>query len=192
MSGGREEKQLYSEDVIQTALSAFKNATETCLIPIVEMRNSGPAAAVFKLFSAQKSHIGNLLSHCRKLFSLVASLVSTIELSETVINTLEFTASRLIFVEKAPSERESIVKISKFDSLRVVAMDVLAQIFLCNPAQRQGIFDEILTSLEKLPVTKQSARQFKLAEGGSIQLVSALIMRLIQTSASKVDDAKAN
>ena len=55
-----------------------------------------------------------------------------------------------------------------------------------------GIFDEILTSLEKLPVTKQSARQFKLAEGGSIQLVSALIMRLIQTSASKVDDAKAN
>ncbi|KAG4421995.1 hypothetical protein IFR04_004854 [Cadophora malorum] len=192
MSGGREEKQLYSEDVIQTALSAFKNATETCLIPIVEMRNSGPTAAVFKLFSAQKSHIGNLLSHCRKLFSLVASLVSTIELSETVINTLEFTASRLIFVENAPSERESIVKISKFDSLRVVAMDVLAQIFLCNPAQRQGIFDEILTSLEKLPVTKQSARQFKLAEGGSIQLVSALIMRLIQTSASKVDDAKAN
>ncbi|KAG4442368.1 hypothetical protein IFR05_002146 [Cadophora sp. M221] len=192
MSGGREEKQLYSEDVIQAALNAFKNATETCLVPIVEMRNSGPSAALFKLLSAQKSHIGNLLSHCRRLFSLVASLVSAIDLSETVINTLEFTASRLIFVENAPSERDSIVKISKFDSLRVVAMDVLAQIFLCNPAQRQGIFDEILTSLEKLPVTKQSARQFKLAEGGSIQLVSALIMRLVQTSASKADDAKAN
>ncbi|KAH7355114.1 hypothetical protein BKA65DRAFT_234187 [Rhexocercosporidium sp. MPI-PUGE-AT-0058] len=192
MSGGREEKQLYSEDVIQTALNAFKNATETCLVPIVEMRNSGPSAALFKLFSTQKVHISNLLSHCRRLFSLVASLVSTIDLSETVINTLEFTASRLIFVENAPSERDSVVKIAKFDSLRVVAMDVLAQIFLCNPAQRQGIFDEILTSLEKLPVTKQSARQFKLAEGGSIQLVSALIMRLVQTSASKADDAKAN
>ncbi|KAK0119687.1 Sister chromatid cohesion protein 2 [Cadophora gregata] len=192
MAGGREEKQLYSEDVIQAALNAFKNATETCLIPIVEMRNSGPSAAVFKLLSVQKAHISSLLSHCRKLLSLVASLVSTIELSETVINTLEFTASRLIFVENAPSERDSIVKISKFDSLRVVAMDVLAQIFLCNPAQRQGIFDEILTSLEKLPVTRQSARQFKLAEGGSIQLVSALIMRLIQTSACKVDDDKSN
>jgi cohesin loading factor subunit SCC2 len=39
-------------------------------------------------------------------------------------------------------------------------------------------------------VTKQSARQFKLPEGGSIQLVSALIMRLIQTSANKFDDDK--
>ncbi|CZT45548.1 related to sister chromatid cohesion protein [Rhynchosporium secalis] len=191
MSGGREEKQLYSEDVIQAALNVFNNATEACLVPIVEMRNSGTSAALFRLLSAQKAHISNLLSHSRRLFSLVASLVSTIDLSETVINTLEFTASRLIFVENAPSERDSIVKLSKFDSLRVVAMDVLAQIFLCNPVQRQGIFDEILTSLEKLPVTKQSARQFKLAEGGSIQLVSALIMRLVQTSASKPDDSKA-
>jgi cohesin loading factor subunit SCC2 len=52
------------------------------------------------------------------------------------------------------SERDSVLGIQKFDSLRVVAMDVLAQIFLCHPNLRQGIFDEILTSLEKLPVTK--------------------------------------
>ncbi|PBP25600.1 AT hook domain-containing protein [Diplocarpon rosae] len=190
MSGGREEKQLYSEDVIQATLNAFKNVMEGCLIPVVEMRSSGASATPFKLLSAQRSPITSLLSQSRRLFSVVAGLVSAIELSETVINTLEFTASRLIFVESAPSERDSILKTVKFDSLRVVAMDVLAQIFLCNPAQRQGIFDEILTSLEKLPVHKQSARQFKLAEGGSIQLVSALIMRLVQTSACKADDGK--
>ncbi|KAJ5042311.1 uncharacterized protein L3040_004863 [Drepanopeziza brunnea f. sp. 'multigermtubi'] len=190
MSGGRDEKQIYSEDVIHSALNVFKNVTENCLIPIVELRSTGSSAALFKHLSAQKVAITNLLSQCRRLFSTIASLVSSIELSETVINTLEFTASQLIFVENAPSEKDSIVKVAKFESLRVVAMDVLAQIFLCKPAQRQGIFDEILTSMEKLSVLKQSARQFKLPEGGSIQLVSALIMRLIQTSACKPDDSK--
>lgn len=190
MSGGREEKQIYSEDIIQTALNAFKNVTENCLIPIVELRSTGSTAAIFKLLSAHKIAITSLLSQCRRLFSTIAGLVSSVELSETVINTLEFTASRLIFVENAPSEKDSLMRIAKFESLRVVAMDVLAQIFLCKPAQRQGIFDEILTSMEKLSVLKQSARQFKLPEGGSIQLVSALIMRLVQTSACKPDDSK--
>jgi cohesin loading factor subunit SCC2 len=190
MAGGREDKQLYSEDVIQSALNVFKNVTETCIVPIVEMRSSGSSATLFKLLSAEKKVITNLLTQCRRLLSIMANLVPNIELSETVINTLEFTTSRLIFVENAHAERDSVLGIQKFDGLRVVAMDVLAQIFLCHPTQRQGIFDEILTSLEKLPVTKQSARQFKLADGGSIQLVSALIMRLIQTSASKSDDGK--
>ncbi|TVY73190.1 Protein rad9 [Lachnellula suecica] len=191
MSGGREDKQLYSEDVIQSVLHTFKNVVENCIVPIVEMRASGSAANTFKLLSLQKKTFNNLLTQCRRVLSLLSALVANVELSETVINTLEFTTSRLIFVENAPIERDSVLGVAKFDSLRVVAMDALAQIFLCNPLQRQGIFDEILTSLEKLPVTKQSARQFKLAEGGSIQLVSALIMRLVQTSASKPDDGKA-
>lgn len=188
MAGGREEKQLYSEDVIQSTIQVFKNAMESCIVPIVEMRNSGSTENLFKMLSAEKKVILNVLSQCRRVLSLLANLVASIELSETVMNTLEFTTSQLIFVENAHFEKESILGIAKFDVLRVVAMDVLAEIFRSSPAQRQGIFDEILTSLEKLPVTRQSARQFKLAEGGSIQLVSALIMRLIQTSATKSED----
>ncbi|KAG0652985.1 scc2 [Hyphodiscus hymeniophilus] len=190
MLGGRDDKQLYSEDATQAALNTFKNAIESCLIPIVEMRSSGSTANLFKLLLAQKKVITGLLTQCRRLLSLFATLVAGIELSETVVNTLEFIASRLIFVENAHAEKDSVLGIARFDSLRVVALDTITQIFLNNPLQRQGIFDEILTSLEKLPVTKQSARQFKLSEGGSIQLVSALIMRLVQTSSTKADDAK--
>ena len=61
----------------------------------------------------------------------------------------------------------------------------MSQIFARYEDQRIFIFDEILTSLEKLPVNRQSARQFKLVEGGkNIQLVSALMMTLVQTSAT--------
>lgn len=121
MSGGREDKQLYSEDVTQAALNGFKNVMESCIIPIVEMRSSGTMANLFKLLSAQKKIITNLLTQCRRLLSLFATLVASIELSETVINTLEFTASRLIFVENAHTEKESLLGLAKFDSLRVVA-----------------------------------------------------------------------
>ena len=38
----------------------------------------------------------------------------------------------------------------------------------------------MLTSLAKLPATRQQARHFKLLDGRSIQLVSALMMRLVQ------------
>ena len=121
MSGGREDKQLYSEDATQAALNSFKNAMESCLIPIVEMRSSGSTANLFKLLSARKKVITNILTQCRRLLSLFATLVTSIELSETVINTLEFAASRLIFVENAHTEKESVLGVAKFDSLRVVA-----------------------------------------------------------------------
>lgn len=185
MTGGREEKQLYSEEVIQASVHALNNVLDSCVVPIVELRDAGSQSSVFKLLSTHKKTIRDVVLQCVRVLSLLRDLVSSIELSETVINTLEYTVSRLIFVENAHSEKDSVLGVAKFDNLRVVAMDTLAQIFSSYTEQRQGIFDEILTSLEKLPVAKQSARQFKLASGGSIQLVSALMMRLIQTSANK-------
>src|SRR5438034_435967 len=64
-------------------------------------------------------------------------------------------------------------------------MDVLAEIFAKYPDQRAFLLDEILLSLEKLPSTRQSARQFKLIDGKNIQLLSALVMLLVQTTASQ-------
>ncbi|KAI0843195.1 ARM repeat-containing protein [Hypoxylon sp. FL0890] len=190
MCGGREDKQLYSEDLIQQALNLFRNVIGDIIIPTAELRSTGPSSNLFRLLTMHKKAIGTLFTTCQKVFSLMSDLIVGIDLSETVVNTLEFIASRLIFVENAHTEKDSVVGVQKFDALRLVAMNVLSQIFLMNPAQREGIFNEILTSLEKLPIGKQSARQFKLSEGKSIQPVSALIMRLIQASAGKVDDRK--
>ncbi|KAI0890342.1 ARM repeat-containing protein [Annulohypoxylon maeteangense] len=190
MCGGREERQLYSEDLIQQGLNLFRNVISDIIIPTAELRSTGPTSNIFRLLTIHKKVIGTLFTTCQKVFSLMSDLIVSIDLSETVVHTLEFVASRLIFVENAHTERDSVVGVQKFDALRLVAMNVLSQIFLMNPAQREGIFNEILTSLEKLPIGKQSARQFKLSEGKSIQPVSALIMRLIQASAGKVDDRK--
>lgn len=190
MSGGREDKQLYSETVISRSVDVFKTVVEDIVMPLVELRSSGSSSTLFKLLSKNKKPIASIFLCFQKVFALLADLVTKIELSDTVINSLEFTASRLIFVENAQYEKDSVVGIQKFDGIRSVAMDMLCQIFLIKPLQRQGIIDEILTSLEKLPVSEKSARQFKLSDGESIQPVSALIMRLVQASSGQVDNSK--
>ncbi|ERS96430.1 hypothetical protein HMPREF1624_07340 [Sporothrix schenckii ATCC 58251] len=186
MSGGREDKQLYSENVIQSAVDLFKVVMDNAVVPIAELRSSGPLERRFKQLSSYKKAISPLFMAAQRLFSGMTTLVQAIDLSELVINSLEFCASHLIFVENAHTERDSVLGVQAFDGLRLAAMDMLSQIFVKKPVQRRGIFDDILTSLEKLPVGKLSARQFKLADGKSIQPVSALIMRLVQASTGRV------
>ncbi|KAK3294918.1 uncharacterized protein B0H64DRAFT_464040 [Chaetomium fimeti] len=189
MCGDREDKQLYPEDVIERCLNLCKRLIDGVVLPIVELRSTQNTAELFRAISSSKKKIIALFTDCQKLFSLMSTLISKVDTSDTVTNTLEFAASRLIFMETANAEKDSVIDTQKFDGLRLVAMDMLSQIFLLNPSQRQGIFDEILTSLEKLPLGRR-ARTFKLVDGNSIQPVSALIMRLVQTSAGKVDEGK--
>ncbi|PNP45667.1 hypothetical protein TGAMA5MH_02892 [Trichoderma gamsii] len=188
LSAGREDKQLYSENVISRCVTIFKNVTEDIIIPLVELRNSGTSANLFKMVLKHKKAVSSTFLSCQKLFASLAELVTKVELSEMVFNTLEFTASKLIFVENAYFEKDSAVGVQRFDGMRSVAMDMLCQIFMIKPEQRQGIIDDILTSLEKLPVGKQSSRHFKLSEGGNIQPVSALLMRLVQASSGMVEE----
>ncbi|OAA56691.1 sister chromatid cohesion protein [Niveomyces insectorum RCEF 264] len=188
MSGGREDRQLYSEDSIQTAVDLFKSVMDSVVVPIAELRSSGPLERRFKQLASYKKAIAPVFTATQRLFAGMTALVTAVDLSEMVVSALEFSASHLIFVENAHTERDSVLGVQAFDGLRLAAMDMLSQIFVKKPLQRRGIFDDILTSLEKLPIGKQSARQFKLANGRSIQPVSALIMRLVQASAGRVVD----
>ncbi|KAI0155009.1 hypothetical protein GGR57DRAFT_465752 [Xylariaceae sp. FL1272] len=190
MCGGREEKQLYSEDLITLGLNLFRNVIEGVIVPIAELRNSGSTAELFRLLTPHKKLIVAVFNSSQRLYSLMSDLISSIEVSETFSSSLEYLSSQLMFVENAYTEKDSVVGVIKFDGLRLIAMNMLSQIFLRSPAQREGILRELLSSLEKLPVGKQKARQFKLSEGGSIQPISALIMRLVQASAGKVGDSK--
>jgi len=189
MCGGREDKQLYSENTIERCLSLFKGVTDGIVIPIAELRGSGNAAELFKCLSLSKKKLVVFFNDCQKLFALMSTMISKVDTSGTVTGGLEYAATQLVFMETAHSEKDSVIDTQKFDGLRLAAMDMLSQIFLLNPTQRQGIFDDILGSLEKLPLGKR-ARTFKLVDGTSIQPVSALIMRLVQTSAGRVDDVR--
>jgi len=190
MTGGREEKQLLSEEILQTLLGIVKKVLDSCIIPIVEFRSSGSTSGIFEAAFSSRKILSQLLVDATKVMALVAKLLAKVELAEIIVTKIEFFATPLLFVENAHSEKESILGIQKFESLRRTAMDQIATIFSRYPDQRIALFDEILTSLQKLPVAEKHARQYRLAEGKSIMLVSALIMQLVQTSASQSTSAK--
>lgn len=183
MSGTQNTKDLCPEDLIQAIPATLGQIFDHCVIPVVECRASGKDSALFNIFSAQKQLVSNVIHQTKRVLTRLSAFLSSIDLAEGPITAIEFLAARLVFVENAPNDKESAIGIQKYEGSRRSAMDVLAKIFAKYPDQRPFILDEILVSLEKLPSNKQSARQFKLIDGKSIQLLSALVIQLVQTTA---------
>ncbi|KAJ5179875.1 Armadillo-like helical [Penicillium capsulatum] len=183
MSGRRTERDLCPEDLIEAIPTVLNQVFDRCIIPAVEARPGGKDSGYFSFYSAQKRVINSLIHQSKKVLTLFADFLSRIEVSEGTITAAEFFAAKLIFVESATFEKDSALGNQRYEPARRGAMDVLAKIFSKYPDQRPFILDEILVSLEKLPSTRQSARQFKLADGKSIQLLTALVLQLVQTTA---------
>ncbi|KAL9125077.1 MAG: hypothetical protein Q9217_005660 [Psora testacea] len=190
MISGREEKQLYSEELLQIILRMVQKIAHSGIIPIIEARSSSSGSGSSEFVSTHKKVLSQLLHDTNKVIGLLAQLLAKEEMAETIITPIEFFAVRLMFVENASSEKESILGIQRYETLRRTAMDIIAIIFSRYPAQRGFLFDEILTSLQRLPTGRQAARQFKLMDGRAIQLVTALIIRLVQTSATVATASK--
>ncbi|KAK3697557.1 Sister chromatid cohesion protein 2 [Vermiconidia calcicola] len=200
MIGCASQKELQSEDALRGVLETLNAVTEGCLVPIVQERallrerlrgekGDPPANPKFVIASSHRKAIVSLLNAATKSLRLLGDLLVKTDFDETAISKVETLCKTLIFAENANTEKDSSTGIQNFETMRRCAMDVLAKIFTKYTEQRQYIFDEILHSLEKLPATKQSARQYRLSDGKPIQLVSALLMRLVQTSATRSNEA---
>ena len=190
LTAGREEKQLYSEDLLVSMLRSIDYVLNMAIIPAVESRPTGSSAGAFKVYAANQKSMVSLLQALGKILRLFGDLAAKVEIADEAITKLENMAICLIFVENPHFEKDSCLGIQRFENLRRTAMDVLTKLFSRYPVQRPSIFNEILSSLEKLPVTRQSARQYKIVDGKPIQLVSALLMRLVQASATKSTGSK--
>ena len=185
MVGGREEKDVYSEELLQKILRLTASTLQSCLIPVVEARSTETTSQLFQSAQSHRKEISQLLYGVGRLMNLLSELLAKVDMAQSIINAVEFFATNLLFVENPHNEKDSVLGIQKFEGLRRTAMDIITIIFSRYWEQRSSIFDEILTSLQKLPTTRQHARQFKLTAGVNVQLVSALIIRLVQTSAKK-------
>ena len=182
MSEEREEKQLQSDDILQDLLANLRYIMDKCVLQVIETRSLMADSDFWASRKERVTLLTTLLTRSGRVIRLLGDLVTKTELSEACVNSIESLATTLVFVENAPSEKEALFGIQKVENVRRHAMDLLAKTFLRYTNERTSIFREILSSLEKLPVTRQSARQYKVLDAKPIQLVSALIMQLIQTT----------
>jgi len=200
MIGGATLKELQSEEYLHEILEAFRSTIETCIVPVVQEpslsgekirgeKTQPPPNPKFLVASRSRTHVVTLMNAAAKGLRVMGDLLVRTDFDGTALSSVEALCKTLIFAENASTEKDSAVGVQNFETMRRGSMDVLAKIFTKYTEQRQYIFDEILISLEKLPATKQSARQYRLADAKPIQLVSALLMRLVQTSATKSNEA---
>ncbi|KAK9466371.1 sister chromatid cohesion C-terminus-domain-containing protein [Lipomyces arxii] len=178
MLGSRDDNRICSEDIMKEIADFISNLIESLLVPLIS-----PITVMNSIMQYKKLIVG-LLQETARTLTLLYKLLLIQDLSETVITRLEFISISIIFVENATKERESFLGIANVEGLRVATVDILAHIFSAYRDQRTFILSEILSSLEKLPIQRLSARQYRLIGGGNIQLVTALILRLIQTAGS--------
>ncbi|KAM3424629.1 Sister chromatid cohesion protein [Cercospora zeina] len=194
MTGGSHRRELQSEDCLKNVLEALRTVVEMCIIPIVQERASlyddvkgkkdGASNPKFFVAASCRSELQALVTAAIKLLRQLGDLFAKSDVDETGVSSLQYMCKLLIFTENATNERDSALGIQTFEQMRRFAMDVTSKIFTKYTDQRTFIIDEILMSLEKLPANKQSARQFRPVDAKPIQLVSALLMRLVQTSAT--------
>ncbi|KAK3116829.1 Sister chromatid cohesion protein 2 [Teratosphaeriaceae sp. CCFEE 6253] len=193
MGGGAHIQELQSEDYLRTALAAIRSVLEGCVVPVVEDRASThekirgskeepPANPSFALASEHRSTLQTLMHSTAKTLKVLGDFLTHAQLDETALSSIESFCTLLIFTENAGNERDSVLGIQSFETTRRCAMDVLAKDFARYTEQRQTILDQLLMSLDKLPAAK-------LPDSKPIQLVSALLMRLVQTSATHAGES---
>ncbi|KAJ9496562.1 Sister chromatid cohesion protein 2 [Exophiala xenobiotica] len=181
--GASQHQDLVNLEVLQWLPNVLVNLFENCLIPVVEARPEGQDSKPFSIATENSEILKRLLDVGRKLLDLVAKVCIQIKGAGSIVNSTEFLAAKLLFVQNAYNDKASAIGSQAYERLRKQAMAALAKLYAAFPAERGPILDEVLTSLDKLPSNSRSARQYKLGSGKNIQLVSALFMLLVQTPA---------
>ena len=181
--GNRSDQSLPSADTLRLIPNLLVNVYESCLIPIIESRRDGQDADLFGHALGNQGALKILLDVCRKVLDLLASCCVQVAGAADCVNTTEFLAAKLIFVQNASAEKASALGSQNYERVRKQAMFSLARLYAAYPEQRAPILDEVLSSLDRLTSTSRSARQYKLRDGKSIMLISALFMQLVQTAA---------
>ncbi|KJX92115.1 sister chromatid cohesion protein mis4 [Zymoseptoria brevis] len=199
MTGGSKYKELQSEEYLRGVLEAARNVVDSCIMPTMEERASlgdkvrgdkdGSWNPKFAIAVEHRTSLRKLINATIKCLRLLGELLAKTDVDETAISSIEFLCRSLIFAQNSGTEKDAALGTQVIENMRVAAMDLLAIIFTKYDNQRAHILNELLLSVEKLPAGKQSARQFKLIDAKPIQLISALLMRLVQTSATTSESA---
>ena len=182
MLGCTNDKELCAEDVVEAFPAILSNIFENCLIPLVETR-SNSSDGFFNAAVTARELLSRLLHQGKKLLDLFTRLSLEMGNQETATTAIEYLAVKLVFVENSRSDKDSLMGFQAYENMRRSAMECLAKIFAKYSDHRTSILTEILGSLEKLPVSMRNARQFKLNDGKNIQLLTALILYLVQMTA---------
>ena len=180
--GCKKDENTASAEILRCIPNILVNVFESCLIPVLEARPDIGGTEVFANARSLQEELRRILEHARKAIDLLASACVEVQTASDCINATEFLSAKLIFVQSGSTEKSAALGAQVYERVRKQAMASLARIYAAFSGERSPILDEALSSLDKLPSSSRSARQYKLKDGMGIMLVSALFLQLVQTA----------
>ena len=109
----------------------------------------------------------NLYNRCQEIVSLLAELVQMQLLTDTTVLHLSTMGVAPFFVENV-------------QELQLSALKMVTGVFAKYDKHRKLVLDDILASIARLPQTKRSLRTYRLNKEENIQMLTALVLQLIQ------------
>lgn len=172
---GRAEKELLSEDLLTLVTEIVSKVIDSEILPLCEKELSSHHIMKFR------NSFGGLTQELCRIFDHFSTFIASSTLNETSVTKLEFLTIKIVFQEVTPKQKDLIITPTNLESIKVSTMVLISTLFGHFPDQRSFILDEILSNFTKLTGTK-SSRIYHCSDGTSVQLISALITRLIQTT----------
>merc|ERR1712098_1001277 len=108
-----------------------------------------------------------LSNRCNEIVSLLSDLIHIQRLTDTTVLHLSSMGVAPFFVENIPE-------------IQLSALKLTTGVFAKYDKHRKLVLDDILASIARLPQTKRSLRTFRLNREENIQMLTALVMQLIQ------------
>ena len=116
----------------------------------------------------------NLYNRCNEIVTLLGDLIHLQRLTDTTVLHLSSMGVAPFFVENIPE-------------IQLSALKLTTGVFSKYDKHRKLVLDDILASIARLPQTKRSLRTFRLNKEENIQMLTALVMQLIQCVVSMPD-----
>ena len=116
----------------------------------------------------------NLYNRCNEIVTLLGDLIHLQRLTDTTVLHLSSMGVAPFFVENIPE-------------IQLSALKLTTGVFSQYDKHRKLVLDDILASIARLPQTKRSLRTFRLNKEENIQMLTALVMQLIQCVVSMPD-----
>lgn len=178
---GRSENELFSEDLLTSITELYSKLFDISVLPFCEKELTSNPVLKFR------SQFGSICQELTRITDCYSEFITVAQLNEASVTKLEFLTIRIVFQEVLTRQKDLLITLTNMESLRASTIVLISTIYGNFPDQQGFILDEILGNVTKLNGAK-SSRAYKLQNGTSIQLLSALITKLIQTT-GPLDDA---
>ncbi|ELU12686.1 hypothetical protein CAPTEDRAFT_160616 [Capitella teleta] len=162
-------KEVYIEDVIERVVSMAKMQLQNTIFPDYDpvYRIDPKGRSRSKASGSKHRSSIQLYNKLSDLVGTLSELIDMQELTDTIILQASTLAVSPFFVEN-------------INELQLNSLKLVTSVFTRYEKHRQLIVEDILSSLARLPSSKKNLRSYRLNAEEQIQMVTALLLQLIQ------------